>query len=221
MSLDQGVLAFDASKDEGSEQSCYRLVCKHAFHAQCIVTCLRTSGSKCPVCRDGDREIPPIAAFHFIRDGNFVGMQMDDDSESSEEEEGRMNPAQRKLVSQLYSNNSRVKTATLHFKSKLKEYYMLREKLRKERRAKIEESLKGFRKEYKKVLQDKVRNVCQAKQEQVRVLNEELSKRRDAELDTIPLPTTSDVKQALQMENREFGETVRHQDPMRESFWHA
>ena len=109
-------------KEEGLENDCFRLSCKHAFHATCIISSLRANSS-CPVCRDGEAP-PPSSLFTFE-------IPLSDDEDNT-------------LV-ELQSRTPQIQTAASNLNRSVKAYNIMRDKLRSERRKSLAIAMRDFR----------------------------------------------------------------------------
>jgi hypothetical protein len=125
-----GLKTFDDSAEEGLENTCYRLSCKHAFHATCIIGSLRASGSTCPICRDG--EAPPPQTFGWVVD--------DASSETT-------NPENERLLD-LQNVNPQVRAAASNLNRSVKAFNIFRDRLRSHRRKALALAMRDFRAKY-------------------------------------------------------------------------
>lgn len=125
------VETFQESAEEGLYDDCFRLPCKHAFHAACIIGSLRASGSTCPICRDGSP--PPVATHVFEFEVDTVSTNSDND---------RLNDLQ--------SRDRRVQAGASNLNRAVKSFNIFRDKLRSIRRKTLAVAMREFRTKYKR-----------------------------------------------------------------------
>jgi len=126
-----GLKTFDDASDEGLEDNCYRLSCKHAFHATCIIGSLRVSGSTCPICRDGAPP-PPSQIFSF----------------QFEESESETTNTENDRLIELQNRNPQVRAAATNLNRSVKSFNIFRDKLRSHRRKSLAIAMREFRNKY-------------------------------------------------------------------------
>ena len=190
------VPSFDPSLPEGPSEDCFRLPCKHAFHAGCLVQSLRSSSNMCPVCRDtggGPAGPEPLML----------------ESESEEEEEANFAD---QVLQSLESSNPRVLAAKRSLMSNVKAYNLMRDRLRQDRRRAIASAMHEFRRRH-------LREFYIAKQRVADALDLYHSRVR-SELHVNPEDMQFPNVQDVLRQQGGFMHSVRRQDPMRLSFWH-
>jgi len=196
---DMDVDPFDAAASEGlCGTECFRLSCKHAFHATCVVQSLRAAGSGCPVCRDGAVQ---------ANSGRIIFEMQFDDEEDDEEEQ-----FVDRVVHALNSTSPSVAAAKRVLNQSVKEYNIFRDKLRRERKRVLVAAMRDFRSRRYHDFQAIRRRTAQALDNYHTQLRNELG----VTPDDLHFSTPDELlRQPLHM-----GSSVRHQDPMRLSFWH-
>jgi hypothetical protein len=204
---DMDVDPFDAAASEGlCGTDCFRLKCKHAFHATCVIQSLRAAGAGCPVCRDGGENARGGATRIIFE------MQLDDDEEDQAAEDAERNFLDQ-VVHSLNTTSQAVMAAKRNLNQSVKAYNIFRDKLRKERKQVLQTAMREFRarryQEFRKVRD----NTSQALSSYHQELRRHLGNLSEEDLE---FSTPEEfLRQPVHM-----GSSVRHQDPMRLSFWH-
>lgn len=199
--------AFDANSDEGiCGGDCFRLPCRHAFHTHCLVTSLRSSGTGCPVCRDGSSDEVVIR-----REGRalvYLDMELDNDEDEDEDE----NEFLTRVIASLECSNARVIAAKRSLNAAIKTYNIFRDKLRCERKRAIHCAMREFRnRRYHEFVTVRGR-VSDALKTYQSLLRQEIG----VSGDDIAFPSADEfLRQPVHALS-----SVRRQDPMRLSFWH-
>jgi Zinc finger, C3HC4 type (RING finger) len=197
------VKPFDEDAEEGIAKDCYRLPCKHAFHASCIIQSLRISGKNCPVCRNGSPEAsPPIISIFAMADET-------DDDEEIEMTEAAM--VTERLLHHLHSSHVAIRARKQNLNLAVKQFNIFRDKLRQERKMHLKQAMKEFRRKRFKDLLVKKQQVKSALDQYHASIKEEVGE------DVFELMT---VDELLKQPTQGF-QSVRHQDPLRSSFWHG
>ena len=197
---------FDAAGSEGvCGTDCFRLSCKHAFHSQCLVTSLRSAGTGCPVCRDGNGAAGPRnpARIYFEME-----MEAGGDEETTEEDEFLD-----RVLHALNSTNPRVIATKRTLNQSVKAYNLLRDSLRHERKKALTVAMRDFRaRRHRDFLQmrQRVEQSLKAYHDQIRLEVGGL------ELEDLQFAGVEDMLRQIEHP----GSSVRRQDPMRLSFWH-
>lgn len=199
---------FDSEKEEGSEKDCFRLNCKHAFHAKCIIQSFRISGKACPICRDGQETDDLVQIQVHTNNLNFtLNVNPQDLIEIDDTEVESPSP----IYNSLMCNDTQVKAAKTNFNVAIKSYNIFKDKLRLHRRKTLTESLKSFRSTYYKqflIEKEKVRQTLDTFKKEV------TKKLQDRE----PIHFYS-ITELLQEPKHEWCSS-RKQDPMKKTFWH-
>lgn len=201
---DMNALVFDSAGVEGvCAKECFRLSCKHAFHIQCLVTSLRSSGTGCPICRDGSSAAAPRNPARI-----YFEMEMEAPEEFPEEEEFL-----NRVLHALNSSNPRVMATKRTLNSSLKAYNLLRDKLRQERKKVVSVAMREFRARRHPdfvAMRQRVEQALKAYHDQIR-----------AEVGGVDVEDLHFVGVEDMLRQSEHpGSSVRRQDPMRLSFWH-
>lgn len=193
---------FDEKAEEGMEKDCYRLSCKHAFHASCIIQSLRIAGKGCPVCRNGGTQEQSTFITVFATAS---------DEESEDEEVAQAALVTERLLQHLHSSHVTVRARKQNLNSSIKNYNIFRDKLRQERKEYLKKAMKEFRQKRFKDLM--------VKKEQVKV---NLEAYHHAIKDAVGegVFDLMNIDELLKQPTQPF-QSVRHQDPMRASFWHG
>ena len=201
---DMGTDVFDAKSNEGvCSEDCFRLPCKHAFHTFCLVKCLRSSGTGCPVCRDGGTD---TAARNPAR--IYFEVEVGGDDEAPEEDEFLD-----RVLHELNSSNPRVIAAKRTLNQTVKSYNLLRDTLRHERKKTITVAMREFRARRHAdfvTMRQRVEQALLTYHNQIRVEVGGVS------LEDIQFASVDDMLR----QTEHPGSSVRRQDPMRLSFWH-
>ena len=187
---------------------CFRLACKHAFHTECIVTALRASGAACPVCRDGGAPIPTMQ------------FELQNDPEEEEEEIEVFSDERMRVV--------RLRPAVTADRVRLKQakrnYNVLRDRLRRERRMVIREALERFRRRrYADFLgaKERVRGALEAmKENEIETFKTLYGAEEYENAPWREAHAAVGVNMVL-MENSGWNFSTRHHDPMRRTFWYV
>jgi DNA-binding protein Fis len=198
------VLPFDESKEEGLENNCYRLSCKHAFHTSCIIQSLRITGKACPVCRSGSQEQPILSI--------FATSTFENDSDGEETIElTEAEVVTQRLLQHLHSSHVQIRSRKQNLNAAVKSFNIFRDTLRKERKAYLKKAMKEFRQKRFKDLMVKKSQVASALEQYHTAIKNEVGN------DVFEL---MDVEELLKQPVQPF-QSVRHQDPLRASFWHG
>lgn len=204
---DMNVNVFEDAAEEGDcGEHCFRLPCKHAFHTACLVKSLRSVGKSCPVCRDngGANAGGPMII--------SIDLELPEDEEEQDDDELDMEVFTHRLLQTLNSSNLQVRAAKQNLNQSIKEYNVFRDKLRRERRQRVVEAMAELRKRQWKNFLTKKHRVRLALQ----AYNREVQQQIQAPENFV----WSNVDELLTQANTLSG-SVRRQDPMRRSFWHA
>lgn len=190
-------LPYDEKAEEGIIDDCYRLPCKHAFHAHCLVQSLRTSGKNCPICRNSNETESSLP---------LIRVSIDDIIEPIDEEQELLT----RLLNHLHSTNPLIRAAKQNLNHSVKSYNIFRDKLRQEKKVHLKQAMKDFRNKRFKDFNVKKQQVQYTLEQYHNVLKHEVG---------------TDVFQLMNLDEllkQPVGNfySVRHQDPMRSSFWH-
>lgn len=208
---DMKVSEFDKEGQE-LQDDCYRLPCHHAFHTSCIIQSLRQNSS-CPVCRDGpsnDRQPTNI----YIPDDESTN------SDDMRNHEMSIDP----VLQHIRSTDKTVQLARQGAKEAKRQYNILRDVLRKERKQVLQQAMLKFR---NKRLHDflaakeRVRDaLIHVQEEEEKQLIQAMGATRHSELSWLQLHRSVIVRLELLQPSSAFF-SVRHHDPMRSTFWYS
>lgn len=221
---------FKDTGDEGLEGDCYRLKCKHAFHAHCLIQSLRFGNNLCPVCRNnggssGSQAANVTVTIHRnaanddleIQVNNLNGNEEDADTMTVNSayiryEEYEMNP----VISQIRSSHRPTQISRANLRRALGRYNVWRDSLRADRRRRLQETISRFRRERYHEFISRMEDVHQAFCNAQRVERAEYTNRA-----TAPLPEFDITPRDLVIERpSEFGEySTRRHDPCNRRFW--
>jgi hypothetical protein len=151
---DMHTLAFSIDSTEVPD-TVHRLSCNHAFHSSCLLMFFRSnSKTACPLCRSGSER-------HIVtrQQGNYTFTVTE-----NEEEEEAQNPWENmENALRKYRSTSPIRFARKDLKVKIKEYNVLKTRLKGEKKKCIQAALLAFRgkcrAEYRKV-QDSVKEAA-------------------------------------------------------------
>jgi hypothetical protein len=185
------VETFLETAEEGLTGDCFRLSCKHAFHAACIISSLRASGSTCPICRDGE-EAPTTFQFQFVE-------------EVEEEEPNREN---NEILTAQQSRDVRVQASASNLNRSVKSFNIFRDELRASRRKTLAVAMREFRNKHQRGYKKQRERVRQALASYSATVNAALP-------EPIELVDLNDI---LSQDNSHA--SVRKQDPTKLGFWY-
>ena len=152
---------FKDTGEEGLEGDCYRLKCKHAFHAHCLIQSLRFGNNLCPVCRNnggssGSQTANVTVTIHRNAANDDLEIQVNNLNEIEEDadtmtvnsayiryEEYEMNP----VISQIRSSHRPTQISRSNLRRALGRYNVWRDSLRADRRRRLQETISRFRRE--------------------------------------------------------------------------
>ena len=222
------------SAAEGLEGDCYRLGCKHAFHAHCIVQSLRYGNNLCPVCRNnggssGSGNANVTVTIHRnpisnnveieVQNENFGEEQFIDTQSLSSEyirlEEYEMNP----VIAQIRSTHRPTQISRTNLRRAVSRYNVWRDTLRADRRRRLQETISRFRRERYHEFVSRLEDVHQAYENTQRVERQEYAARAGA--NTAALPTFElTPRDIVREQTSEYGEySTRRHDPCNRRFW--
>lgn len=204
------VQAFDDSAVEGSDKDCFRLSCKHAFHTQCLVQSLRTVGKNCPVCRDSGTASAAATESNNVL---TISISLDEEESFEDNEQQEVDMFAARLLHSLNSSNVVVRAAKHALNDSIKAYNVFRDKLRQERRQRIAAAMREFR-------QRRFKDFCAAKERVKQSLDTYHDKVRTELQMSLDVFEFSNVREVLKQQSNVLY-SVRRQDPMRSTFWHA
>lgn len=196
-------LSYDEKSEEGITQDCYRLSCKHAFHAMCLVQSLRISGKSCPTCRncnETNNSSSSIPIIHISIDDDLEADNIDDENEI----------VLNRYLNYLHSTNPLIRAAKQNLNQSMKSYNMFRDKLRHEKKLHLKKAMLDFRLKRFKDFNVKKQQVQLSLNQYHQSLKNEVGN------DVFQL---MNLEELLKQPTGAF-HSVRHQDPMRTSFWH-
>lgn len=160
MSTSKFIPPFGLTEDEvdSKDPSCIRLRCGHAYHNTCCIGAFR-AGFACPSCREA---VPSRVEEYEI--------YVLEDEESFSVENQQMDS----LRARLRTSNKDIRDARRNLKSKTKEYNIMCESLRAERKKYISNALREFRdskrSEYIKVSRNVKAAISRVEKEETRAL---------------------------------------------------
>jgi len=200
------VQEYDASKEDGMEDNCFRLQCHHAFHTECIVSSLRI-GPSCPICRDQlvqTRE--PI---------NFFSLVEEDDDENQEIQQ------EYSQAIQIMDRKESVRHARRQYNSSITRFNICKNSLRKTRRDYIKKAMLEFKKKHYAPLQALVQDVRNQHDTLIQMEKDSfIEQQGQEEYDSASWKTLHESDLDFK-EQAAAHYSVRHHDPMRKSFWFA
>jgi hypothetical protein len=137
-------LSYDSNKANGEDdcvdsedKNCIRLICGHAFHASCIIQSMR-AGTKCAMCREQPIDINQT----FSVDSNENRLREIDDERH-----------------RLRITNRAIKNAREKLNKSVKEFRILSEVVKKERKNCIKKSLRTLRNKHRSEFRELVKIV--------------------------------------------------------------
>jgi hypothetical protein len=216
---------FKDTATEGLEGDCYRLKCKHAFHAHCLVQSLRFGNNLCPVCRNnggssGTQTANVTVTIHRNEENFEIQVQNFHEEEDAASmnsayiryEEYEMNP----IISQIRSSHRPTQISRSNLRRALGRYNVWRDSLRADRRRRLQETMSRFRRERYHEFVSRMEDVHQAFETAQRIERAEYATRSPA-----PLPLFDITPRDLVIERpAEFGEySTRRHDPCNRRFW--
>lgn len=146
----QHVAAFRDGGAEGVEGACYRLPCGHAFHTACLVPSLRFGNASCAVCRAvGNAAARATLRVELRNSGPVAHLIFDDDDEDSASASDLFSLHDAYManphVHAVRCTDARVIAANRRLRGALRDYHVWRDRLRAERRARLQEAMRAFR----------------------------------------------------------------------------
>jgi hypothetical protein len=137
-------------------------------------------------------------------------MQLDDDDDDSEGDEH--DDFLDRVVTALNTSSPRVMAARRTLNQSVKKYNIFRDKLRRERKRALQSAMRDFRKER----YAEFRAIRQQTAQALEAYHTQLRSELGVAAEDVEFSTPDELlRQPAQM-----GSSVRHQDPMRLSFWH-
>jgi len=204
------VPSFDAACVEGASEggNCFRLPCKHAFHATCLVQSLRSSSNMCPVCRDTGMQAAPDDEIYRTRRERVNHSAIEDDDEDVDQTQDFA----ARVLHSLESSNPRVIAAKRCLMDNIRAYNLMRDRLRHERRRAIASAMHEFRQMHLRDFHASKRRVSDS----LDAFHNQVRQEMNAGVEDLQF---SSVVEVLRQQGGIL-HSVRHQDPTRISFWH-
>lgn len=185
------VETFQETADEGLSDDCFRLSCKHAFHAACIISSLRASGATCPICRDGAEAPAPVHLFEFEVTRSVVSEDPDIE-----------------ILNTLQSRDQRVQASASNLNRSVKSFNIFRDQLRSARRKTLAVAMRDFRNRHQRAFKIEKERVRQALASYSSTVNAALPE---------PIELV-DLNGLVGQDNSHA--SVRKQDPTKLGFWY-